>query len=172
MIAGCFQANSQAFNWVESQTSDTAIFSFGNTNYSNTAFYEIYVCDTSEIYFNLPAVGSRSLNVEHQKSISPTNILTANDTGVIQRVSISSFNFLQGSYGATTFSGITSTTVYTITHGLGYTPVAVFLQPRSDDAAERHYYVTGITATTFDIVFTVAPATGTNNLIFDWFAIK
>ena len=70
------------------------------------------------------------------------------------------------------FSGITSTTVYTITHGLGYTPSAVFLQPRSDDAAERHYYISNITATTFDIVFTVAPATGTNNLIFDWFAIK
>lgn len=152
------------------QSNDTIVMLWSNSNGSeldttearngNIQLWNNY----PEIYFG-KTKDSIATFANHLLSIDTAD-------GRIKPVAVSDIGFIAGYRGQTTFSGITSTTVYTITHGLGYTPVAVFLQPRSDDAAERHYFINNITATTFDIVFLVAPAVGTNNIIFDLIAIR
>lgn len=73
--------------------------------------------------------------------------------------------------GSVSTSGVALQTTYTITHSLGYTPTSIFIQARSNAAAEKSY-ITNITSTTFQIVFLTVPILGTNNILFDWVSIK
>lgn len=80
-------------------------------------------------------------------------------------------NYVQATLGTSTFSGITLTTQYTITHGLGFTPSSVFMQPKSANASALSY-VDNITSTTFRITFLAIPILGTNNISFSWIAYR
>lgn len=71
------------------------------------------------------------------------------------------------SFGTATVSGTILQTQYTITHGLGYTPSKVFIQPKSSNAAVPSW-VDNITSTTFRVTFSSVPVIGTNNISFDW----
>lgn len=70
-----------------------------------------------------------------------------------------------------TFSGVTLQTTYTVNHGLNFTPVKIFITPRSAAAAVP-YYISNITSTTFTIVFGSVPLIGTLNIVFDYLAVK
>jgi hypothetical protein len=73
--------------------------------------------------------------------------------------------------GSWTGSGTIGQTVYTITHGLGYTPSSVFIQAQSTAAAEKSF-VTNITSTTFQVTFLTIPLLGTNNINLKWYALR
>jgi len=59
---------------------------------------------------------------------------------------------------------------YVVTHNYGYVPV-ITLTERSPDAAADHY-ISDIDSNTFTITFINQPPVGTDNIIFDWVAIK
>jgi hypothetical protein len=71
--------------------------------------------------------------------------------------------------GTATKSGSGSTTVFTIAHGMSSTPVFAAVIPTSTDALGS--YVTTFDATNITITYSVPPATATNNLTFEWFAM-
>jgi|GEM_PF-3841264 len=86
-------------------------------------------------------------------------------------VKLNNSNSVKGSYVGT---AALLKARFTVTHGLGFTPVAVFVAPTSP-AACLGWWVdkTTITATTFDVIFATAPVLGlVNNVTFDWIAIK
>ncbi len=60
-------------------------------------------------------------------------------------------------------SGTGSKTTFTINHPLGETPRAIFIDEKSSDAL-GDYYITNESASSFDIVYSSAPASGTDNL--------
>lgn len=66
-------------------------------------------------------------------------------------------------YGTASFSGDGVVTTFTVPHSLISAPDNVIVTPQSADASGDSY-VTNITATSFDVVFGTAPATGTNNV--------
>lgn len=72
---------------------------------------------------------------------------------------------------SSTFSGLSLTTSYTVTHGLGFTPIMIILTPTSAPAAALSY-ISAKTSTTFTVTFLTVPIIGTNNISFDWIAIK
>lgn len=111
-------------------------------------------------------------NTLHTHSIANvTGLQTALDSKLSAEVDGSTTNEIEISHGSTTFSGLTLTTQYTVTHGLPFTPSKVQLQPRSVNAAAL-FYIDNITSTTFRITFVVVPTLGTNNISFDWFAYR
>jgi hypothetical protein len=73
--------------------------------------------------------------------------------------------------GSASFDGDGATTTFTVTTALGSTPSQV-LTTATSPASSSFAYVTNKTATTFDIVFLVAPVIGTGNVTFDWVAYK
>lgn len=70
-----------------------------------------------------------------------------------------------------TVSGLALTTAYTINHGLPFTPIQVYIQPRSSNAAVPSW-VSNINATSFTVNFASVPILGTSNIVFDWLVIK
>lgn len=74
--------------------------------------------------------------------------------------------------GQIVFSGIGLQTTYSFNHGLNFTPVKIFLQARSLNAAAAACYISAINSTQFTVIFTSVPILGSNNLIFDWLAVK
>lgn len=74
--------------------------------------------------------------------------------------------------GSTTFGGIALTSIYTINHNQSFTPAQVHIQARNAGAASGTSYVQNITSTTFQIVFTGIPIIGTNNITFDFLAVR
>lgn len=73
--------------------------------------------------------------------------------------------------GKDTISGVNAMTSYAVAHNFGYIPSVVTLSPRSADAA-ADCYISAIDSNTFTITFTNQPPVGTDNIIFDWVAIK
>lgn len=73
--------------------------------------------------------------------------------------------------GSSTHSGNASATTFTVTHGAGFQPSRVELTPTTAAAAAVHW-VTIPNATTFVINFAAAPANATDNIKFDWAAVK
>jgi hypothetical protein len=71
-------------------------------------------------------------------------------------------------WGSVTGSGTGSVTSFTIPHGLGYTPTQYSITPATP-AAGNYQYVTADN-TNLTVFYTTAPALGTNNLIWKWFA--
>lgn len=69
--------------------------------------------------------------------------------------------------GSATFSGDGSTTTFTVSHGLGSVPSVAFAEPTSAAAGANHH-VQNKTSTGFDVVFATAPASGTDNVTFDY----
>jgi hypothetical protein len=72
--------------------------------------------------------------------------------------------------GFATKSGNASDTVFTIAHGMGSTPTSAYVTPSSVDALGE--YRIDLDATNITITYQVAPATGTDNLEYYWFAIN
>jgi hypothetical protein len=63
----------------------------------------------------------------------------------------------------TTTSGDGSTTTFTLTHGLGITPVSVDVTPLTEDASADHW-VSAVRDTDLDVTYSGAPPSGTDNL--------
>lgn len=74
------------------------------------------------------------------------------------------------SKGSATKSGDSSTTVFTIAHGMASTPASAYVMPSSVDALGE--YQVDVDPTNITITYQVAPATGTNNLSYYWMAIQ
>lgn len=74
------------------------------------------------------------------------------------------------SKGSATKSGDSSTTVFTIAHGMTSTPASAYVVPSSVDALGE--YQVDVDPTNITITYQVAPATGTNNLSYYWMAIQ
>lgn len=74
--------------------------------------------------------------------------------------------------GSSTFSGTGLVNSFTVTHGLPFTPLQVYIQPRTSNAVQNWIAIGDITATTFKVTFTNIPILGTNNIAFDWLVIK
>lgn len=98
-------------------------------------------------------------------------VLTSNSVGRVSPTPISALGGLQGNLGSATVSGTLLQTAYVITHGLSYTPTAVFIQPKSANASALSY-VSNITSTQFTVNFLSVPIIGTNNISFNWVAYK
>lgn len=73
--------------------------------------------------------------------------------------------------GTTTFSAAALTTAYTVNHGLPFTPLQVYIQARSSNAAVPSW-VSTINNTSFIVNFASIPILGTNNITIDWLVIK
>lgn len=73
--------------------------------------------------------------------------------------------------GTNTLSGAVLQTAYVINHGLPFTPLQVYIQARSSNAAVPSW-VSNINATSFTVNFASVPILGTNNIIIDWLVIK
>lgn len=73
--------------------------------------------------------------------------------------------------GTVAFNGVLLQTAYVVTHGLPFAPSQVYIQAMSANAAQLSW-VSNITATSFTINFLAVPVVGTNNLVFNWLAIK
>lgn len=71
--------------------------------------------------------------------------------------------------GSASFSGDGTTVSFPVTHLIGSTPSVAIPAPTSAAAGATHW-VSAKSATTFTITFAVAPASGTNNVTFDWMA--
>jgi len=68
-------------------------------------------------------------------------------------------------------SGLALQTAYVINHGLPFTPLQVYIQARSSNAAVPSW-VSAINSTSFTVNFASVPILGTNNIIIDWLVIK
>lgn len=73
--------------------------------------------------------------------------------------------------GNITFSATALTTSYTVNHGLPFTPLQVYIQPRSANAAVPSW-VSVIDGTKFIVNFASVPILGTNNITIDYLIIK
>lgn len=71
--------------------------------------------------------------------------------------------------GSVLHSGDGSTTVFTIPHGMSTTPTTISVEPASA-AANANPFTRTVDATNITITYTVAPASGTNNLAYFWMA--
>ena len=76
--------------------------------------------------------------------------------------------YMNENSGTATFSGDGTTTQFSIAHGLVSTPTKVLVTPMTADAASD-FYVTA-DDTNIYINYLTAPASGTDNLKFSWFA--
>ena len=73
--------------------------------------------------------------------------------------------------GSNTLSGAVLQTAYVINHGLPFTPLQVYIQARSANAAVPSW-VSNINSTSFTVNFASVPILGTNNITIDWLVIK
>lgn len=71
--------------------------------------------------------------------------------------------------GQASFDGDGAATVFTIPHTLGETPTRAFLEARSADAVGDRF-VSGLTDTDIEVTFAAAPASGTGNVVLDYYA--
>lgn len=120
-------------------------------------------CDTNHLKF--PAVAST------YSVASEPYYLGTDGAGNVFSVPATNVAGFQGTKGTSTFSGLTLVTTYTVSHGLGYTPSQIILQPRSANAAALNW-TSNYTSTTFRVNFLTIPVIGTNNITFDWLALK
>lgn len=70
--------------------------------------------------------------------------------------------------GRATLNGTGAATTFTIAHGMDAAPSMVIVTPGSS-AASTAYYVT-VDATNITVTYTVAPASGTGNVVLNWHA--
>jgi len=73
--------------------------------------------------------------------------------------------------GNVTFSATLVTSSYVVNHGLPFTPLQIYVQPTSANAAVPSW-VSNINATSFTVNFASVPILGTNNISIFWLAIK
>lgn len=69
--------------------------------------------------------------------------------------------------GSDTQSGDGSTSVFTITHNLDETPSYASVEASSEDAS-TDFYISDITSSSIKITYAKAPASGTDNLSWEW----
>ena len=70
-----------------------------------------------------------------------------------------------------TLSGGALQTAYVVNHNLPFTPIQVYIQARSSNAAVPSW-VSSINSTSFTINFASVPVLGTNNIVVDYLVIK
>lgn len=73
--------------------------------------------------------------------------------------------------GEVTFSATVLNSTYVVNHGLPFTPLQIYVQPKSANAAVPSW-VSNITSTSFTVNFASVPILGTNNISIFWLAIK
>lgn len=84
---------------------------------------------------------------------------------------------LDGTKGTVQFNGDASAVTFNIPHGLkneagnGVIPSAVVVTPRNAVSAAAHWTGT-LTTANIPVTFTTAPASGTNNVTFNWVAYR
>lgn len=102
---------------------------------------------------------------------------TPNGVTVIQVTGVNPGRWMRSrnnNYGtnSVTFSGITLQTVYTVNHGQSFTPAQIHIQAINAAARSGTSSVENITSTTFQIIFNAIPILGTNNITFNFLAIR
>lgn len=161
-----------------------SVFSFSQygtwMTYEHTQFNR-YVHEYAEYDVDFNAITPIVRYLLYQDTTMVTyNIDTINFRNVVRLVlSGDSSQYVRGdgsmasfhiSTGKDTISGVSAMTSYVVSHNYGYAPV-ITLTPRSADAA-ADCYISAIDSNSFTITFTNQPPVGTDNIIFDWVAIK
>ena len=136
------------------------------SGYRNSSNIEIKDCTTE-------TAGDWDIYVENTDiiTIKRNNILTKGiylGAGVTNAEIKNNRGYATENSGTATFSGDGTTTQFSIAHGLVSTPTKVLVTPMTADAASD-FYVTA-DDTYIYINYLTAPAAGTDNLKFSWFA--
>lgn len=97
------------------------------------------------------------LKAKVDQLVDITNALETADTSI------------NGVRGNATFNGDGAALAFTINHTLGSVPTSYNVQPTAAGSAGAHF-VSSVTATTIVVTFAAAPAIGTGNVAFNWFA--
>jgi len=97
-----------------------------------------------------------------------SNYVLTNDISKLRLKGCKFGEFRSENSGTATFSGDGTTTQFSIAHGLVSTPTKVLVTPMTADAA-ADFYVTA-DDTNIYINYLTAPAAGTDNLKFSWYA--
>lgn len=134
-----------------------------STNDSIPSFYAPMHNDTTKFNIYTKVFGWTGLDSNHVANVIPTNLIWANSKGEFFK------SPMPYNKGNTTLSSTLLQTTFVITHGLGYTPTSVIVQPKSASAASGHY-VSAISSTTFTITYLVN--IGISSLTWDWIAYK
>ena len=155
-------------NLAGTHTSSDAIV-IGNRCFEDTANFPLPGGADGQLY---------GVHVSHDTGNSPlnsivmTNDLRGNTTAGIFREHVGAGNIFQKNLGDTTLALGTATltsaaTVVTVTHGLDSPPTSkcISVTPASDLGSATKFWVSNVTATTFDIKVNTAPGA---NLTFAW----
>ncbi|OJY95644.1 MAG: hypothetical protein BGP13_12470 [Sphingobacteriales bacterium 40-81] len=114
--------------------------------------------------FTIRATGQIELPITPTTGTISDSILVRTSGGNLRQIPSTDLIGKSGSYSA---DGDSTENTFTVTHSFGSTPAQVLITPTNIDTAIA-FYVTNKTSTTFDVVFTAAPVTGTGNVKFDW----
>jgi hypothetical protein len=107
---------------------------------------------------------------------SDTCVMANNNFTIVQVVGVSTGRWMRVANantikGSVTFSATALNSTYVVNHGLPFTPLQVYVQPRSANAAVPSW-VSGINSTSFTVNFASVPILGTNNISIDYLIIK
>jgi len=116
------------------------------------------------------------VNVNTFISSTPTNVITNNNASIATGDTVvqiagkaqGQINAIKGTVGSSTQSGTGAATSFNIAHGLGAIPT-YFSAVANNAATSNIQYITA-DATNITVFYSVAPANGTNNLTWKWFA--
>lgn len=134
--------------------------------YDDGTKYDVVVHVTGDY----PCVWIRSILFEVYTSATKTGyVIYPAEYDITGKTQVSFTLQLVRNSGTATFSGDGTTTTFQIAHGLGSIPTNYFVQPLSSDAQSSTYNVS-VDATYITITYTTAPAGGTDNLKFYWYA--
>lgn len=140
-------------------STDNATFPILNLGYLSGLCHITDCCmmlGDGDIPFSYPVDTSARVYVSHLRMIKADG-------------TIEDYNHLYEAHGNYVGSGDGTTTRFTVTHNLGIAPSLVTVTPTSL-AGKGPMWVENRTATTFDIVWDVAPPANTNNIGMDWYA--
>lgn len=128
----------------------------------------VFIKNTGETILGGVPLLSVSVNQDTIKAKTPVGDGITMDIASTDTTAVFSARYTRGRL---TTNGNSVLTTFTITHGLGATPVSVGVTMGHSDCFIP-YIVNNYTGTTFDVVFQTAPATNTNNVIINWQAYK
>ncbi|WP_425401266.1 hypothetical protein [Algiphilus sp.] len=93
------------------------------------------------------------------------------DNGPVANVNQSLGQRTNFAHGTDTQSGNGAATTFNVAHGLGNTPTSVNVTPRSTAASEK-FWVSSLTSTNIVLTYASAPASATDNLVWDFQAYR
>lgn len=128
----------------------------------------VFVKNTGDAVAGGVPLLSVSVNQDTIKAKTPVGDGVTMDIASTDTTAVFSARYTRGRL---TTNGDAVLTTFTITHGLGATPVSVGVTMGHIDC-RIPFIVNNYTGTTFDVVFETPPASGSSNVIINWQAYK